>query len=112
MLTLTLSNVIPTRSGFDFLGWSTNSTATSATYAPGGSYTTNAQVTLYAVWQKTNYDFSVSDLTISNGTPYKYDQITVKVRTDSWDQVNAYSNIPVQLYYDGRLISTQYVDFY
>ena len=50
-------------------------------------------------------------MTVSNSEPYKYDQITVKVRTDSWDQVNAYSDIPVQLYYDGRLVSTQYVDF-
>ena len=110
-VSLTLSSVIPTRSGYDFLGWSTSSTATSATYDPGDSYTTNASVTLYAVWQETNYDFSISNLTVSNSEPYKYDQITVKVRTDSWDQVNAYSDIPVQLYYDGRLISTQYVDF-
>lgn len=110
-VSLTLSSVIPTRSGYDFLGWSTSSTATSATYDPGDSYTTNASVTLYAVWQETNYDFSISNLTVSNSEPYKYDQITVKVRTDSWDQVNAYSDIPVQLYYDGRLISTQYADF-
>lgn len=108
---LTLSYVTPTRSGYDFLGWSTSSTATSATYDPGDSYTANASVTLYAVWQETNYDFSISNLTASNSEPYKYDQITVKVRTDSWDQVNAYSDIPVQLYYDGRLVSTQYVDF-
>lgn len=110
-VTLTLSQVIPARSGYDFLGWSTSSTATSATYASGGSYTANASVTLYAVWKKTNYDFSISGLTVSNSDPYKYDTITVKVRTDSWDQVNAYSRIPVQLYYDGRLLSTQYVDF-
>ena len=110
-VSLTLSSVIPTRSGYDFLGWSTSSTATSATYDPGDSYTTNASVTLYAVWNETNYDFSISNLTVSNSEPYKYDQITVKVRTDSWDQVNAYSDIPVQLYYDGRLVSTQYVDF-
>lgn len=110
-VSLTLSSVIPTRSGYDFLGWSTSSTATSATYDPGDSYTTNASVTLYAVWQETNYDFSISNLTVSNSEPYKYDQITVKVRTDSWDQVNAYSDIPVQLYYDERLVSTQYVDF-
>lgn len=108
---LTLSYVTPTRSGYDFLGWSTSSTATSATYEPGDSYTANASVTLYAVWEETNYDFSISNLTVSNSEPYKYDQITVKVRTDSWDQVNAYSDIPVQLYYDGRLVSTQYVDF-
>ena len=108
---LTLSYVTPTRSGYDFLGWSTSSTATSATYDPGDTYTANASVTLYAVWDETNYDFSISNLTVSNSEPYKYDQITVKVRTDSWDQVNAYSDIPVQLYYDGRLVSTQYVDF-
>ena len=110
-VSLTLSSVIPTRIGYDFLGWSTSSTATSATYDPGDSYTTNASVTLYAVWQETNYDFSISNLTVSNSEPYKYDQITVKVRTDSWDQVNAYSDISVQLYYAGRLVSTQYVDF-
>lgn len=110
-VSLTLSSVIPTRSGYDFIGWSTSSTATSATYDPSDSYTANASVTLYAVWNETNYDFSISNLTVSNSEPYKYDQITVKVRTDSWDQVNAYSDIPVQLYYDGRLISTQYVDF-
>ena len=110
-VSLTLSSAIPTRSGYDFLGWSTSSTATSATYDPGDSYTANASVTLYAVWEETNYDFSISNLTVSNSEPYKYDQITVKVRTDSWDQVNAYSDIPVQLYYDGRLVSTQYVDF-
>ena len=110
-VSLTLSSVIPTRSGHDFLGWSASSIATSATYDPGDSYTSNMSVTLYAVWQETNYDFSIADLRVSNRKPYKYDQITVKVRTDSWDQVNAYSDIPVQLYYDGRLVSTQYVDF-
>lgn len=48
---LTLSSTKPTRSGYDFLGWSTSSTATSATWGAGGSYTTNASNTLYAVWK-------------------------------------------------------------
>ena len=109
--TLTLSSTKPTRGGYDFLGWSTSSTATSATYSAGGSYTSNASTTLYAVWAKTNYEFSISNLTVSDSEPYRYGEITVKVRTDSWDQRNAYSDIPVQLYYDGRLMSTQYVDF-
>ena len=109
--TLTLSSTKPTRSGYDFLGWSTSSTATSATYSAGGSYTSNASTTLYAVWAKTNYEFSISNLTVSDSEPYRYGEITVKVRTDSWDQRNAYSDIPVQLYYDGQLVSTQYVDF-
>lgn len=48
--TLTLSSTKPTRTGYTFLGWSTSSTATSATYSAGGSYTANAAATLYAVW--------------------------------------------------------------
>ncbi|MDD6062310.1 MAG: InlB B-repeat-containing protein, partial [Oscillospiraceae bacterium] len=42
----------PTRSGYTCLGWSTSSTATSASYACGASYRPTASVTLYAVWQK------------------------------------------------------------
>lgn len=48
--TLTLSTTKPTRSGYTFAGWATSSTATSAAYAAGGSYTSNSAVTLYAVW--------------------------------------------------------------
>ena len=107
---LTLSAIQPTRSGYDFMGWATSSSSTSISYAPGDNYADNANVTLYAVWQLTNYDFSISDLTFSKDDPYKYDQITVKVRVDNWDTRHAYEDIPVQLYYDGRLVFTQDVD--
>lgn len=50
--TLTLSSTKPTRPGYTFLGWSTSSTATKATYAAGASYTTNSAATLYAVWSE------------------------------------------------------------
>ena len=53
--TLTLSSTKPTRTGYSFLGWSTSSTATTATYAAGGSYTANAAATLYAVWKANTY---------------------------------------------------------
>lgn len=49
--TLTLSTTRPTRSNYNFLGWATSSTATTAAYQPGASYTANAALTLYAVWQ-------------------------------------------------------------
>jgi uncharacterized repeat protein (TIGR02543 family) len=49
-VTLTLSSTKPTRSGYTFLGWSTSSSATSASYSAGGSYSTNASCTMYAVW--------------------------------------------------------------
>lgn len=56
--TLTLSSTKPTRTGYTFLGWSTSSTATSATWAAGGSYTTNASDVLYAVWKANTYTVS------------------------------------------------------
>lgn len=56
--TLTLSTQKPTRDGFAFIGWATSPSATSAQYQPGGSYTSNASVTLYAVWEKQTYTIS------------------------------------------------------
>lgn len=53
-VTLKLSNTKPTRSGYQFLGWATSSSATSATYSAGGSYTSNSSATLYAVWKVVN----------------------------------------------------------
>lgn len=54
--TLTLSSTKPTRTGYSFLGWSTSSTATTATYSAGGSYTANSGDTLYAVWKANTYN--------------------------------------------------------
>lgn len=51
--TLTLSSTKPTRSGYTFVGWGTSASDTSADYSAGGSYTTNASDTLYAIWKKT-----------------------------------------------------------
>ncbi|OHD82514.1 MAG: hypothetical protein A3J97_11695 [Spirochaetes bacterium RIFOXYC1_FULL_54_7] len=48
--TLTLNTF--TRTGYRFKGWAPTSTATTATYPDGGSYTmANANATLYAVWE-------------------------------------------------------------
>lgn len=51
--TLTLSSTKPTRTNYNFKGWATSSTATTAAYQAGGSYTENPSdnVTLYAVWE-------------------------------------------------------------
>lgn len=48
----TVSSTAPVRSGYQFLGWSTNASATSASYTPGSSITISSNTTLYAVWQK------------------------------------------------------------
>jgi len=49
---ITLSSIKPTKAGYDFLGWAASGTAAAAAYQPGGSYTANADITLYAVWAK------------------------------------------------------------
>lgn len=55
--TLTLSSTKPTRTGYTFKGWATSASGGVA-YASGASYTTNAAITLYAVWQKVTYTVS------------------------------------------------------
>ena len=49
-ITLTLSSVKPTRSGYEFAGWGTSATDTGVKYSAGGQYTGNANITLYAIW--------------------------------------------------------------
>jgi len=56
--TITLSNTVPSRAGYVFLGWAASSSATSASYQPGGLYTANAGITLYAVWKAATYTVS------------------------------------------------------
>ena len=50
--TFTISDSVPTRAGYNFLGWATNKDATSAEYSSGGSITISSNTTLYAVWKK------------------------------------------------------------
>lgn len=48
---LTLSSTKPTREGYDFMGWGTSADASEVSYLPGGSYTENSSVHLFAVWR-------------------------------------------------------------
>lgn len=48
--TITIPNVELTKNEHNFLGWSTNKNATSATYLPNDTFTVNANITLYAVF--------------------------------------------------------------
>jgi uncharacterized repeat protein (TIGR02543 family) len=68
-VTLKLSTLTPKRTGYTFLGWSTSSTATTATYKAGANYTANAKATLYAVWT-----LSYNDPTIKNISTIRCDK--------------------------------------
>lgn len=58
---MTVSSTVPTRTGYTFAGWNTNSSGTGTNYAAGSSVSVgaNASVTLYAQW------------TPNTNTPYK-----------------------------------------
>ena len=71
-VTLTLSSTVPSRSGFTFLGWGLTSTDTSATYQAGAEYTTNANLTLYALWEFANPLTSYSCANASSGSSYVF----------------------------------------
>ena len=108
---LILTVAIPTRPNHVFLGWETDSTSKSVVYAPGATYTAEEDVTLYAVWQERNYDFSVSDLTVTPDEIEQYGKVTVKFRVDNWDRNLPYENIPVEVFLNGTVIYSTTINF-
>lgn len=48
---LTLSSTKPTRTNYTFKGWGTSAASTTVAYASGASYTANAAIMLYAIWE-------------------------------------------------------------
>jgi len=73
---LTLSEEVPYKKGYTFLGWSEDSSAKTADYAPGASFTKNADTILYAVWIEGIYvnspDKLESDHNYENGIDWKW----------------------------------------
>ncbi|MBQ9180993.1 InlB B-repeat-containing protein, partial [Candidatus Saccharibacteria bacterium] len=67
-----------TRSGYSFLGWSTSSTATTATYTDGGGINLErtSSLTLYAVWSNYMQDYKLADCKshASSGNVTLYDK--------------------------------------
>lgn len=55
----TVSSTIPKRAGYEFLGWSENKNATTATYKAGDTLKENRAYTLYAIWKLGNSTISI-----------------------------------------------------
>lgn len=92
--TFTISSQEPVRNNYTFLGWSTSSTATTASYQPGDSISVgyNSSRTLYAVWQAVpNYTvtlaadptiggtLSAQSVTVPSGTTPVLNQNTITI---------------------------------
>lgn len=68
--TLVLSNVKPTRDGYDFAGWGTSANSGTVVYYSGKNYTANESVTLYAVWREKTYTIYICTDAGANGSFY------------------------------------------
>ncbi len=55
--TVKLSAQVPTRNGYTFAGWATSANG-NVSYKAGGSYTPDANITLYAIWNANTYTVS------------------------------------------------------
>lgn len=103
--TLTLSTTRPTRTNYTFKGWATSSGGGVA-YASGATYTANAAVTLYAVWERsytvpnavTNLALARSSdtqlkatWTNNSAVPREYTKLQVNAQTDdgSWVELSS-----------------------
>lgn len=60
-----LSETVPAREGYTFLGWGTTANATAASYQPGDMYSVDGDIELFAVWQQKTYT-----ITFSSGEGY------------------------------------------
>lgn len=52
---LTLSSAVPTWTGHTFVSWNTKADGTGTSFSPGGTFTINADTTLYAIWAADTY---------------------------------------------------------
>ena len=112
---LTLSSTKPTRTRYTFLGWATSASATSATYQPGASFTTNANTTLYAIWQ-------LNDKTIwiyNTGKIDAVDFVTTSTVTQTFDtngkmygkQFVTHSESNVYIGTDGKVYAKEFIKY-
>lgn len=71
----TVTSFVPTRDGYDFLGWATGAYATAGKYTAGSTITVKDSVTtLYAVWQPKTYTVTLNP----NGGSCATSTLTVK----------------------------------
>ena len=92
-----LSNKVPTKSGMYFLGWSTNASATVASYKAGGVMQadtfsgTNKNINLYAVWGNKPLISEVVEIGDLIDLPIYYNDLSGNNRTD-WKVISKVEN--------------------
>ena len=107
--TFTISSTKPTRTGYIFKGWNTNSQATSASYQPEAKVTFSSNVTLYAIWElaiaqigSTQYPSIQSAM---NAVPSTNTQTTVLLLVSTTENFTINSGKKVNFNLNGKTVS-------
>ena len=111
--TLTLSSTKPTRAKYTFKGWGTSASATTVAYTAGGKYTSNAAITLYAIWELAYIPPTISNLkayrSTSSGTATElgtYAKVTCNWSCDQTIGTNKVKKITIKWEVVGGTTST------
>lgn len=109
----TIPNITPTRTGYTFLGWSTDPAATTAEYKPGDTYLKNASAILFAVWEDKTAP-SITEVTLSAvGANTDYVTISVKASDNSgtlyysFDGGVSYTRLSTNAIYENKTITAK-----
>lgn len=95
---LTLSSTKPTRTNYTFKGWGTSASATTVSYAAGATYSKNAAVTLYAIWQLAYKKPKISNASVnrSNSSSTVTENGTYALAEFDWSCDKANPTIQIQ----------------
>lgn len=63
---ISLSKEVPVRSGYVFVHWSESSSDNGISYNPGGTYTKDSNVTLYAIWKQEHENMYIGSSSVSS----------------------------------------------
>ena len=106
---ITLSNTVPQRDNYIFVGWAENS-VNGQVYSPNGTYTKNNNVTFYAIWE-TN-DFSIDfDSTFLQDYNKNRNQVAFGIPAAD-DRFNSHSTLSQGLYTTGIYVKSKVLDGY
>ena len=115
---IVISTAQPTRTGYEFLGWSLSDTDSEVNYIGGEIIKTNKSMVLYAVWEPTQYTvtfLNYDGTTLSSKTYHINDEVEIpKTPTRASDEIYDYVfskwSIPVSLSATGSATYTAIFD--
>lgn len=95
---LTLSSTKPTRTNYNFKGWGTSASSTTVAYASGATYSANAAITLYAIWELAYVKPRITGFSVArcNSSGTVTDEGTYALIKFNWATDKTVSSIKIQ----------------